>query len=90
MTQWDHSIPSIPEKFYARAIGKVMLDYAKDYDIHESVRKMESGAMELVEQIRTILNDDTLADPECFCRVEALVNAFIDAGLYTTRHEELE
>ncbi len=46
--------------------------------------------MELIEQIRDILNDDTLTDPECFYRIEALVDAFADVGLYTTRHQELE
>lgn len=90
MKEYDRGLLSVPEEYYIKVIGKAMLDYAKGYDIHEAARRMESAAMELIEQIRGILNDDTLADPECFYRIEALVNAFADAGLYTTRHQELE
>ncbi len=90
MKEHDRGLLSVPEEYYIKVIGKAMLDYAKDYDIHEAARRMESAAMELIEQIRDILNDNTLADPECFYRIEALVDAFADAGLYTTRHQELE
>ncbi len=90
MKEHDHGMPSISEEHYIKVIGKAVLDYAKDYNIHEAARRMESAAMELIEQIRDILNDNTLADPECFYRIEALVNAFADAGLYTTRHRELD
>ncbi len=72
---------SIPEEYYIKVIGKAMLDYAKDYDIHEAVHQMESAELELIGQIRDILNNDTLADPDCFYRIEALVDAFADAGL---------
>ena len=90
MKEQDRGMPSIPEEYYIKVIGKAVLDYAKDYDIHEAARRMESAAMKLIEQIRDILNDDALADPECFYRIEALVNTFADAGLYTTRHQELD
>ena len=48
----------------------------------------EKRCFVLLEQIRQILADDTLDDPECFQRIEAIVSLLesngIDCG---TRHD---
>ncbi len=80
MKEHDRGLLSVPEEYYIKVIGKAMLDYAKGYDIHKAARGIESAAMELIEQIRRILDDDTLADPDCFYRIEALVDALADAS----------
>ena len=40
-----------------------------------------------VDYIRRVLNDGELDDPECFRRVEAIVNALEANGIHTTRHD---
>lgn len=50
-------------------------------------QEMESRALKALGDIRRVLNDDELDDPECFRRVEAIVNAMEGNGLYTTRHD---
>ena len=46
----------------------------------------ERSAISLLRQIKEILDDDTLDDPTCFQRIDAIVTAFQDAGLSTRRH----
>ena len=47
---------------------------------------MESNALSLLEEIRAILADDTLSDPECFYKIDEIVMAFYHAGVSLDRH----
>ncbi len=50
-------------------------------------QSVQNEAVELLEKIRAILDDDSLADPECFHRIDAIVDAFQSAGIPTARHD---
>lgn len=78
------------EDFYARAIGKEVLAWAKSHAPHLLGQQIAVDALLLLKQIQSILNDDTYDDPECFYRIDAIVTAFHEAGLSTDRHWELE
>ena len=41
---------------------------------------LESASYQVLCQIRGILQDDTLSDPECFQKNEAIVQVFEDLG----------
>ena len=63
--------------------GEVMLSLPQ-----ETMDYVEKRCFVLLEQIRQILADDTLDDPECFQRIESIVSLLesngIDCG---TRHD---
>ena len=50
------------------------------YTVHD-------GRLLFASEIKAILDDDTLEDPECFHRIDAMVGAFGAKGLYTPRHD---
>ena len=81
--------PTISEELFARAIGREVLNYVKDYDLHRMARQVNTEALLLLKEILDILDDASLDDPECFYQVERLVHAFHSRGLLTTRHCEL-
>lgn len=76
------------EELAAEAIGLEAMRYLKQ---EETVRRIaeatQSRAMRALEGIRLILNDDSLEDPECFQRIESILTALEDVGIFTTRHD---
>lgn len=72
---------------YARTIGEQVLGYLAHLDPQQLAGEADSSAMALVESIRLILEDATLDDPECFSRIDAIVDAFSAAGIYVSRHD---
>ena len=79
--------PSISETLYAQAIGEEILKYVKDYNPQAIAREADSEAVRLLEEIQAILEDDSLDDPECFSRVDAIVRAFHRRHIQTGRHD---
>lgn len=78
----------IQEELVIQAIGTEVLEHLKRIWIPERLaQEMESRALKALGDIRRVLNDDELDDPECFRRIEAIVNAMEGNGLYTTRHD---
>ena len=77
----------ISRDMYAKTIGKLVLDYADTFQSFELLSTVESEALKLISEIRGVLNDDSLEDPECFRRIEALVKAFDERGIDTSRHD---
>lgn len=47
----------------------------------ETAARLESGAIETLGRIRSILADDSLDDPECFRRIEAIVCELESVGI---------
>lgn len=82
--------PTISEELFARAIGREVLNYVKNYSLHPMARQVNTEAVLLIQEILDILDDASLDDPECFDRVDRLVHAFHSRGLLTTRHCELD
>ncbi len=78
---------SIRDELYARAIGWSVLTWLKEE--HEEVlpRSLEGDAVRVLENIRTILDDNTLDDPDCCQRIELIVRTFYANGLQTSRHD---
>ncbi len=74
------------KQMYAKAIGELALDYLESQGC-PAADIVESRAVAALSQIREILNDENLNDPDCFERIEAVVDAFYDAGIGTSRHD---
>lgn len=66
----------IPTGLYYAALGKTILDYTGR--LHPAVLQhaMESRAVQTLEAIRCILENDRLSDPECVQRVENLIRLY--------------
>lgn len=74
----------------ANAIGKYIIMYLDSLAEGEIAALAESQALSLINQIREILDDQTLDDPTCFQRIDAIVDAFLASGIPTQRHIECE
>lgn len=81
----------IPTALYHAALGRMVLDYVKREDTEAIRQAMESRAVSTLEEIRRILDDDTLNDAECFYKIDELVMLFFRAlEVRTQRHQEAE
>lgn len=70
-----------------RTIGAAVLDCVRNYEPQHLLSELNQNALQLLEQNREILDDDSLDDPECFQKIEAIVVAFHRHGLPTVRHD---
>lgn len=76
------------EELAAQAIGLEAMRYLKQTETIRSIaRETEKKAIEVLEEIRRVLDDDSLEDPECFQRIEAILTALENAGIFTSRHD---
>ena len=66
----------VEKRLYAQAVGWEVLRYAKELNTHELAQKVDSDAITLIKEIKAILDDRTLDDPDCFQRIDAIVRAF--------------
>lgn len=68
--------PDTPTALCQAAVGKLVLDHMER--LHPAVisQAVESQAVQTLEAIRCILENDRLSDPECVQRVENLVRLF--------------
>lgn len=82
-------LPNESERFFARAMGEAILHFVRDLDLQHMTQQANSDALSLIKVIREILDDQTLDDPECFQRIDAIVQAFSRYDLPTTRHSEI-
>ena len=81
---------SIDDSLYANTLGKQLLQWAKECSPKLLAEQVNTEAILLLKEIQSILDDETLDDPECFYRIDAIVSVFHRAGLETTRHWELD
>ena len=72
---------------YENAIGKLVVNYLESLGTVELPSLAESSALKLIAEIKAVLDDDSLEDPECFQRIEAILTALEDHGVFTTRHD---
>lgn len=79
----------IEDELYARSLGWEVMRFLKREETKLLALRQEtdSDALRIVEKIRCILNDDTLDDPECFERIERIVQTFYANGISTSRHD---
>ena len=72
---------------YENAIGKLAVDYLESLGTAGLPALAESSALKLVAEIKAVLDDDSLEDPTCFQRIDALVDAFYARNVHTPRHD---
>lgn len=76
------------EELAAEAIGLEVMRFLKREETARRIaRETEKKAIEALEEIRRVLDDDSLEDPECFRRIDAIVSALDSHGIYTHRHD---
>lgn len=80
---------SITEELYVQYLGWEVLRYLKREEgkLLSLYREVDSEALRVLEEIRSVLDDDTLDDPDCFKRIEAIVKAFHTHEISTSRHD---
>lgn len=70
-----------------RTIGATVMEYMKNYEPQRLLSQLNQDALQLLEQIRGILNDDSLDDSTCYQKIEAIVTTFHRHGIPTARHD---
>jgi len=79
---------SIEEEFAAQAIGMEALKYLKETWTPQTLAvEAEKRALKVVDDIRRVLDDDALDDPDCFRRIQAILNVLEEHDIYSTRHD---
>lgn len=78
---------SICDELYARSIGWSIMMWLKEEHPEVLPRDVECDAIHVLEKIKTILDDNTLDDPDCYKRIDRVVRTFYANGLGTTRHD---
>lgn len=79
---------TIQEELAAQAIGTEALGYLKQtWTPQRLAQEAEKRALKALEDVWLALEDDTLEDPECFHRIEAILSALEKNGIYTSRHD---
>ena len=58
------------------ALGGVGGDFMSHLTPAQLLAAMDSATLETLRAIRDILEDDTLEDPECVQRIDAILSAF--------------
>ena len=77
----------IPKALYENTLEQLVTTYVNTLSVDELVPRLNAEAMNLLSEIKAILDDDAVQDPECFRRIDAIVNAFGAKGIYTPRHD---
>ena len=75
---------SLTGELAAVAISREVLSHL---DCENLTQRVQCEAVKLLETIRHILDDNSLDDAECFHRIEAIVSAFHQHGVSTSRHD---
>ena len=82
-------LPDCYEVLFARTMGNEILNLIQTCDLQYLAQQVNSDAVALLEEIRAILDDQTLDDPTCFFHIDSIVRTFYAYGLDTCRHQEL-
>lgn len=76
------------KELYAQTIGMEVLNSLSGEDVLEAlVQKTDAEVLQVLSEIRAILDDDSLDDPACFRRIDAIVETLHRHGLSTGRHD---
>ena len=77
----------IAQALYEKAAVELAVSCMEKLRPDDLIPLIESEAIDLLSQIKTILETDTMEDPECFRRIDEIVCAFWRKGIYTPRHD---
>lgn len=86
---WGYKL-SFEDELWAKVIAQEMLRCTRHTGHQIMAGHVDSEAVRILSEIKKVLDNKSLDDPECFDRIEAIVNIFFRAGLSTRRHEECE
>ena len=76
------------ETMLALSIGEAVLAYMKQAGVMQDIyRAVDSRAVRMLEMIARALDDDTLDDPECFWKIERVMDVLEENWLGSSRHE---
>lgn len=79
----------IPTALYHAAVGKMVLDHVGQIDPTVIEKAMESRAVQTLEAMRRILENDSYTDLECFEIIDTLVMQFFkELEVKIDRHSE--
>jgi len=77
----------IPERLYELMIGQKVIEFVRGLRIEEIESEADMEAIRALSKIVDILDEDGTDDPECFRRIEEIVDALRDSGILTSRHD---
>ena len=81
---------ALSKELLARAVGEYVVNHL-DALVQEALADLaERQAVTVLRQVKAVLDDESLDDAGCALRIDAIVQAFYDAGLSTSRHWEWE
>ena len=71
---------------YEGALEQLVMNYMNNLNFEDIRSLIESETMDLLSQIMAALEDESLDDPECVQRIDAIIEAFGGKGVYISRH----
>lgn len=81
---------AILDGLLAKALAQEILRHIDVVKSETLIERVDCNLIALLDEIKTILDDPDLNDAECFFRIDAIVDAFHEAGLFTRRHCEVD
>ena len=76
------------ETMLALSIGEAVLAYMRQAGVMQDIyRAVDSRAVRMLEMIARALDDDTLDDPECFWKIERVMDVLEENWIGTSRHD---
>lgn len=80
----------VHDTLYQQALGELMLKAGRAAQEEEIARLAGHSAIEILEKIRNILNDESLNDRDCFLKIDSIVSMFHANAINTDRHIEYD
>lgn len=78
----------VGEELTAYVIGQAFLAHMKEAGVMQDILAAVDGkAMQILEEIRRTLDDETLDDPECFLRIEKILTVLESHYIGSPRHD---
>ena len=75
------------DELWVRVGAQEMLRHARASGERFMAGCVDSEAVRVLSEIKQVLDDPSLDDPECFYRIDSIVDVFYRAGLSIRRHE---
>jgi len=70
----------LAERIIAKYFADLKKEIMKELDVGIYKDIVETECYKALREIRNILDDDTLEDPECFMKIEKIVRVFEEMG----------
>ena len=84
--EMDEFAREVLKRLYAFEIGRLAVGYIDSLEPDKLHTMVESEAVNLIAEIKSLLDDEFMVDEDCFHRIDAIVGAFERRGFQTNRH----